>query len=526
MRFHNLRVLSIALAVCLLISLFAPTTVLAEETAAPDSAAEATDISGKEIVTDHEGFSTVGFLFNDRVLEGDKTAGNASITFEYEDGMGSLYLIFNRPYGEYTVTDNGTGNVATVGQYGFCHEFIDLVSLFGAAPTSVTVSFENGSVHLFEIDVYTEGEVPASVQKWNPPADGKADLVLLSTHGDDEQLFFAGVLPYYAKEKGYTVQVVYFTDHDDKPHRMHEMLNGLWAVGVDIYPVFGDHPDFFKRNMDDAYAALDKLGYPRESLLSYVVENLRRFQPLVVVGHDINGEYGHALHKVYTDLLMDALEMTADETQYPESAEKYGTWDVPKTYLHSYEENQLIMDWDQPLESFDGMTAFEVTKNLGYPCHKSQYSDFAWYLAYYDSAAECPKYNPCYYGLFRSTVGEDVEKKDFFENLTSHTEMDRIAEEQRLEAERIAAEEEAARIAAEEASIAAEEARIAEEQRLQEEAKRKAEEEARLAEEARISAELHQEKQDQTKLFVCIAAEASLLFVLIFLLILRFKRKS
>ena len=360
MRFHNLRVLSIALAVCLLISLFAPTTVLAEETAAPDSAAEATDISGKEIVTDHEGFSTVGFLFNDRVLEGDKTAGNASITFEYEDGMGSLYLIFNRPYGEYTVTDNGTGNVATVGQYGFCHEFIDLVSLFGAAPTSVTVSFENGSVHLFEIDVYTEGEVPASVQKWNPPADGKADLVLLSTHGDDEQLFFAGVLPYYAKEKGYTVQVVYFTDHDDKPHRMHEMLNGLWAVGVDIYPVFGDHPDFFKRNMDDAYAALDKLGYPRESLLSYVVENLRRFQPLVVVGHDINGEYGHALHKVYTDLLMDALEMTADETQYPESAETYGTWDVPKTYLHLYEENQLIMDWDQPLESGHAVKAFQI----------------------------------------------------------------------------------------------------------------------------------------------------------------------
>lgn len=527
MRLRKLSSIVFLLAALMLLGVLVPFTVSATEaeTTAESDVLQATDISGNGIVAAKEGFTSTGFLFNDRVLEGEKTSGNASITFEYEEGIGSLYLIFNRPYGEYTVTDNGSGTVRTVGQYGYAHEFIDLVSLFGAAPTSVTLSFENGSVYLFEIDVYTEGEVPDSVQKWNPPADGKADLVLLSTHGDDDQLFFAGVLPYYAKERGYTVQVVYFTDHDDEPHRMHEMLNGLWAVGVDIYPVFGDHPDFFKRNMDDAYAAMKNLGYPREDLLSFVVENLRRFQPLVVVGHDINGEYGHAMHKIYTDLLMEAVTLTADATQYPESAEKYGVWDVPKTYLHLYEENQLIMDWDQPLASFDGMTAFEVTKELGYPCHKSQYSDFAWYLAYYDTAKECPKYNPCYYGLYRTTVGEDVEKNDFFENLTSHAEMARIAEEERLEAERLAAEEEARRLEEEAARKAEEEARLAEEQRLKEEAERKAAEEARLAEEARIAEEQRLERQQQTKLIFCIAAEAILVFLLIFLLILRARRR-
>ena len=35
-----------------------------------------------------------------------------------------------------------------------------------------------------------------------------ADLMLCTTHADDEQLFFAGVLPYYVS-KGYDVQVVY-----------------------------------------------------------------------------------------------------------------------------------------------------------------------------------------------------------------------------------------------------------------------------------------------------------------------------
>lgn len=518
----------ILLILCMFFALF-PTAVHATETEETQETVseekQAANISSVDIVTDHEGFASTTFLFNERVLEGEKTSGNASITFEYDEGIGSLYLIFNRAYGEYTVTDNTSGTSCTVGQYGYIHEFIDLVSLFGHAPTSVTVAFENGSVYLFEIQVYTEGEVPDSVQKWSPPADGKADLVLFSTHGDDDQLFFAGVLPYYAKERGYTVQVVYFTDHDDEPHRMHEMLNGLWAVGVTCYPVFGDHPDFFKRNMADAYAAMNNLGHPREELLGFVVENIRRFQPLVAVGHDINGEYGHAMHKIYTDLLMEAITISNDETQYPESAEKYGVWDVPKTYLHLYEENQIVMNWDQPLDSFDGMTAFEVTRDLGYPCHKSQYQDFAWYLAYYDTAAECPKYNPCYYGLYRSTVGEDVEKNDFFENLSSHAEMDRIAEEARLEAERLAAEEEARRQAEEAARIAEEEARLAEEQRLKEEAEQKAAEEARLAEEARIAEEERQAKQAQTKLIICIAVEIVLIFLLIFLLVLRFKRR-
>lgn len=514
MKSRMISLLSILLLISTLMSFF-PLAVNAEETENETNAA--TDISGTDIVTEHEGFPFIGYLFNDRVLEGHMSNENASLTFEYEEGIGSLYLIFHRPYGEYTVTDNTTGTARTVGTNGFCKEFIDLVALFGTAPTSVTLAFGQKPVYLFEIDVFTEGEVPAYVQKWNPPADGAADLVLLSTHGDDEQLFFAGVLPYYAREKGYTVQVVYFTDHGDEPLRMHEMLNGLWAVGVDIYPVFGSHPDFFKRSMDSAYFTLNNMGYPREELLRFVVENLRRFKPLVVVGHDINGEYGHALHKVYTDLLISALDMTADGTQYPESAEQYGTWDVPKTYLHLYEKNQLIMDWDQPLESFGGMTAFEVTKHLGFPCHESQYTDFWWYLTKYDTAAECPYFSPCYYGLFRTTVGPDTEKKTFFENLTTHAEMARLEEEARLEAERLA-KEEAERLAAEEAARkAAEEARLAEELRLKEEAELRAAEEARIREEARL------EKQQETKLIVAIAATLALL--LIFFLILRLKRR-
>ena len=447
----------------------------------------AENLSDIQIVTASSGFSSVNALFDGILTKGKPATDASSLTLEHEGGIGSLYFLFGSESGAYTVTNNTTGTVITCGEYGFLHDFVDLTALFGAAPVSVTVTFPQDGV-------YAPGEVPASVQKWQLPADGKTDLVLFSTHCDDEQLFFAGVLPYYAAELGYQVQVVYMTDHrEDDTRRVHEMLDGLWAVGVTAYPVTGGFPDYYiLNNLEGAYVGFEVRGYPRDVLLKYVVENLRRFKPMVAVGHDINGEYGHGMHMIYTDLLMEAVTIANDPARYPESAEKYGLWDTPKTYLHLYEENPIIMDWDVPLKSFDGMTAFEVTQKLGYPCHESQYEIFSWYHYAYETAKEIPKYNPCYYGLYRSTVGEDVAKNDFFENVITHA-----------EAARLAAEEEAR--LAEEAQLAAEEeARRLEEERQLAEEKRLAEE-ARLAEEVALAEAARQEHLKRLRMAVCTA---------------------
>lgn len=494
--------LALLLCLCILIGLL-PIGTSATETAAKD-------ISGVDLITEIEGFPSKNALFDGKLLSGKATSGSASITLEYPSGIGSLYFLFDIPYGVYTIIDNDSGESYLAGQNGFLHEYVDLVGAFGTAPSSVTIDFAAGSVKLYELYVYTPGEVPATVQKWQPPADGQTDLVLFSTHGDDEQLFFAGLLPYYAGELGYQVQVVYLTDHrQNSPHRIHEMLNGLWSVGVTAYPVAGSYPDFLKKHdMAGTYATFETRGYPREDLLGFVVENLRRFKPLVAVGHDIKGEYGHGMHMVYTDLLMEAITITNDASFYPESAEKYGLWDTPKTYLHLYEENAIVMDWDQPLDKFDGMTAFEVTQQLGFPCHASQYQDFAWYHVYSKTAKDVLKYNPCYYGLYRSTVGEDVQKTDFFENLTTYKEQARIAEEQRLAAEEEARRQEEARLA--------EETRVAEEARLAEEAKLA--EEARLAEQARIAAE-------KRCLIIAVSTGAAIIALIVVILVLRRKRR-
>lgn len=514
------RGVSALLLAALLLSLCPVLAVPARATEEPENSGAAQDISDEIMMKGHNGFGSLAKLVDGNELNGElkEKSKDAQLTVTHYLGLGSLYLIFGRTFGEYTVTDAGTGEVKTVGQNNFLREFIDLVELFGHAPQEVVLTFPNG-VYIHELEAYTEGTVPDTVQRWQVPQEGKTDLVLFSTHGDDEQLFFAGVLPYYARERGYQVQVVYLVNHAEAPMRQHEILNGLWSVGVTTYPVLPAFPDFRVDTLDLAYANYKHYGLTKQDLLSYVVEQIRRFKPKVAVAHDIKGEYGHVQHVVYTELVREAVEITNDPSSFPESAEKYGLWDIPKTYIHLYAENPIVIDFDQPLESFGGKTAFEVTRDLGYACHKSQH--WTWFTTWIKgskTAAGIRSYNPCKYGLYRSTVGEDVEKNDFFENMLSYAEQEKAEEEARLEAERIKAEEEAKRQAEEEARrkeeerlrAEAEAKQKAEEERLEAE-RQKAEEAARKAEEARKA---EQEKQKRI-LYLAIGGVAALLVLIL-----------
>ena len=417
-----MRIRAFVLCLCLLMALCAPAF-----------AAEA----GETVITG-SGYQDFAFLQDGNLKNYKTSEGNAAIVLENAAGIDSLYLLFDLEYGPYTITDNVSGAVITAGEEGYLHEFVELEE----TTTSVTLTFENGPVRLGEISTFPEGQVPDHVQRWDKPLEGGADILLLSTHGDDDQLFFAGLLPLYAGERDCRVQVVYLTDHRNLTKtRTHEMLNGLWAVGVRTYPVFGNFPDFRIDDLEGSYEEFASQGYSREELLEFVVTQLRRFRPQVVVGHDINGEYGHGMHMVYTDCLIRALEVSQDPAAFPELADRYGIWDVPKTYLHLYEDNAIEMDYDQPLEAFDGMTAFEVSQKLGYPCHESQ--QFTWFTGWINGkstpitqATQIKKYNPCKFGLYRSTVGEDVQKNDFLENLTTYAEQERL-EQERLEQERL-----------------------------------------------------------------------------------------
>lgn len=374
--------------------------------------------AGAEEVSASTGIPAVELLFDMDLETTQRCEAEASLTLTRETGIGALYLIFDREYGTLNLTDEETGEMAAVPTGGMLHFFVDLEACFGRPSRRVTVSFPTGEALVNELCVLAPGENPDWIQRWEMIPAGQADLLLLSTHGDDEQLFFAGLLPWYAGEQGCRVQVVYFTDHRNlTAHRVHEMLNGLWAVGVRDYPVFGHFDDYYTFDLEDAYRYYEENGQPRQALLGFVTELLRRYRPLVAVGHDQAGEYGHGMHQLTADLLKQAVEISDDPQAFPEQLDRFAPWQVPKTYLHLYPENPITMNWDIPLEAFDGMTAYEVTKELGFPCHASQTADFAWYFRGADRASEVTKYSPCRYGLFQTTVGEDTGQGDFFEHL-------------------------------------------------------------------------------------------------------------
>lgn len=361
-----------------------------------------------------------GLLTDDRESTRVTFEAGSRIDIEYDFLIAALYIKFDRTPSVWTLCV-GEQSVEC-GKYGFLHEYCDIDELFGEA-RSVGLCFSEETT-ISDIYVFSAGELPDWVQIWEP-AEGDADLLLISTHADDEQLFFLGLLPYYAGELQYEVQVAYFTNHLQTRNRPHELLNGLWTVGVRRYPVISDLPDGWngvKGDTDSAYYSARKAGFERDDLIAFQVGLLRRFKPQVVVGHDINGEYGHPQHMINTETLIAALPLAADAEYTTNDVEHYGAWDVPKVYLHLYGENQISMNWDIPLSRFGGMTAYEVSR-LGYACHLSQ--QYTWFTDWmlgsrgqYTKATDIGTYKPTEYGLYKSTVGIDVTGGDFFEHLT------------------------------------------------------------------------------------------------------------
>ncbi len=321
--------------------------------------------------------------------------GETEITISSESEIASIYLIWDYPPSALAVKTNRKDKINR--DYKFLHEYVEI-----SPSTDITISWEQGDVTLCDIYLFSEGKVPKWVQKWKPPYED-ADMLILPTHADDEHLFFGGIMPYYAGELEYKVQVAYLTNHITEIYRQHELLNGLWTVGITAYPVISDFPDLYSMSLESAQQLYDE-----QEMTEFQVMLLRRFKPEVVIGHDVNGEYGHGVHMINTLTLQKAIPLSGDSSKYPDTAKEYGVFDVQKVYLHLYDEDEIVMDWNVALDNFDGKTALDMAK-LGFAEHYSQQT----YFAVEDSGPyDCRKF-----GLYHTTVGSDMGEPDFFENV-------------------------------------------------------------------------------------------------------------
>ncbi|MBO4750066.1 MAG: PIG-L family deacetylase [Lachnospiraceae bacterium] len=359
-----------------------------------------------------------GLRVQAKELKANVSGKGSTLTVTASDGseIGAIYVKWNREVNSY-VLKTDTEEIPC-GEYGFLHEFIALDN------PSKTLTFqlpEQNPMGIYEIRLFTDNNVPEDVQIWEPPCE-RPDILLISSHADDEILFMGGIIPTYVPQ-GVRVQVAYMTEFwSTTPVREHEKLDGLWVDGLRTYPVCGNFKDIYVETLADA-----EKKYNLEELTAYVKECIERFEPQVVVTHDFNGEYGHGFHQITAKAVAAALE----EASY----------DVPKAYFHLYPENSIHMDLNVPIESMHQKTALDIAKEA-YKQHKSQ--QWCWFYV-----SDTYKYSVADFGLYRTSVGVD-ENNSMLEHLTTRAEQERIAEEKRLEEERLE-EERLEREAAEEA---------------------------------------------------------------------------
>ncbi len=326
--------------------------------------------------------------------------GGTRLKIQPESAVSGIYCIFQMPCEWKVILPDGS--VKNGGADGFIHEYV----AFDRSVDAFEMEFPDGA-RFGELYAFADGRIPDWVQVWEPPCE-KADLMVVPTHADDEYLWFGGAIPYYAGELGYNVQVVYLTNHNNARYRCHELLDGLWTVGVRHYPVMNS-PFLDDKAVKSSYkSAKEYYGY--EKVLAFQVEMLRRFSPRVVLGHDIGGEYGHGAHQINARTLLEAVTLTSDPASFPESAEKYGTCTVEKCYLHLWKENPIEVTWSRiPLSRFGGKSSFDVAYE-GYACHKSQGMI---HLLQEEGPNDCRLF-----GLAYTTVGSDTPgKNDMFEQI-------------------------------------------------------------------------------------------------------------
>lgn len=319
--------------------------------------------------------------------------------------IAGLYVCFgNMPESwEIQTSDDGKDWFTAVpGDTRFLHAYIALPQPAQHVRLAVT-SEKKTALRINDLFVLSEGDLPDWVQVWQPTEE-KADILFLSTHPDDELIFFGGAIPTYAVEQQRKVVVAYFTRSNTT--RSSELLNGLWHMGVRTYPVIGNFKDSYAKNLKAAYKTAGGKGKVNE----WIVGLYRQYKPEVVVTQDTNGEYGHKQHMMIADAAQNCIALAANEDEFTASTIAYGTWQVKKLYLHLYPENQITFDWTVPLKSMNGATGIELAEEA-YTLHKTQASSGM-------SVTETgTKYDNRVFGLAFTTVGEDVRKDDFLENI-------------------------------------------------------------------------------------------------------------
>ena len=271
----------------------------------------------------------------------------------------------------------------------------------GAKEIRIFGTCKQDRTRVAELRLYGEGEKPKDVQDWE--TIDKCDMMLLTAHPDDELLWFAGLMPTYAGERGLRFQLAVLAPTGGE--RKLELLHAIWHCGVKAYPEFIGLVDKNGKTVEGQYTA----WRGKNRVLGLVTEVIRKHRPEVLVTHGEKGEYGHGAHKTACDAAKICFRTTAKSKSFTKSAQKYGTWQIKKLYIHEYKKDVIPCSWDIPLGSFGGKTGYEVAEEA-FQFHRSQIRR-NW------SFDEGREHDNTLFGLYYTTVGKDTGIGDFMEHI-------------------------------------------------------------------------------------------------------------
>lgn len=309
-----------------------------------------------------------------------KLEKGSSLTIEAEEAIQGIYIQWNYIPKDGASLSSGKDTIK-IAQNGYVHEYVPI----NLKASKCTITFEENA-SIAEVSVYAKGDLPSSVQVWNTMEE-EADLLVLPAFSFHEALFFGGPIANYAAE-GYKVQVMYMCGYDDAGSitRIHEMLNCLWKMGVDWYPVSAHQNELYSKDM-----AQVKQQYDAKEITQLVKEGIEKYEPLVVVGQDLAGEDGNCVHMLWADCLKNALSELEEEESY-----------VPqKVYFHNYKENQIILDISETNDLLD----------KAYKSHQTQAFRKVWPSDEIEDPLNC-----VLYGLYNTKVGFDTSN-DMMEHI-------------------------------------------------------------------------------------------------------------
>lgn len=163
----------------------------------------------------------------------------------------------------------------------------------------------------------------------------KAALMIVTAHPDDEVYNFGGAITYYSVVRKLPVVLICMTS--EPKLREDELRCACRKYGMRNEPIFGRFSNCcYGGTVEENW---EKWG-GREKVVGYLTEQIRRYKPDVLLGHDLKGELrAHPNHICSALALIDAYRAASDKNKFPEQLAELSPWQAKKLYLHFYEES-------------------------------------------------------------------------------------------------------------------------------------------------------------------------------------------